>query len=173
MAGSESPEKSGSGASGSPSENQSEPRSDSVVEVDLEATLSSDSKASSSSTADSEEGSEEALGFPAHQLQRLNEGLNRGSWVVHINCLVDCERAAAALIRHPDRRVICLPAESCIHASTPPSVSQGHQTYLASVRECASGATDIQQTVTHASLLTFVAKPLQKQRCCVTLPCSW
>jgi hypothetical protein len=125
MVGSESPEKSGSGASGSPSENQSEPRSDSVIEVDIEATLSSDSKASSSSTADSEEGSEEALGFPAHQLQRLNEGLNRGSWVVHINCLVDCERAAAALIRHPDRRVTCLLAESCINASKLPSVSQG------------------------------------------------
>lgn len=122
MTGSESPEKSGSGASGSPSENQSEPRSDSVVEVDIEATLSSDSKASSSSTADSEEGSDEALGFPAHQLQRLNEGLNRGSWVVHINCLVDCERAAAALIRHPDRRVTCPPAETRIHASNLPSV---------------------------------------------------
>ena len=125
MAGSESPEKSGSGVSVSPSENQSEPRSDSVVEVDIETTLSSNSKASSSSTADSEDGSEGALGFPAHQLQRLNEGLNRGSWVVHINCLVDCVRAAAALIRHPDRRVTGLLAESRIHASNLPSVSQG------------------------------------------------
>lgn len=103
MDGPESPPKSASGASGSPSENASDPHSGSVMEADVDATLSSGSDASSSSTAGSEQGMMETLGFPTHQLQKLNEGLNRGGWVVHINCLVDCEKAAAALIKHPDR----------------------------------------------------------------------
>ncbi len=103
MDGPESPVKSASGVSNSHSDNGSEPRSGNVMEGDIEAIVSSESNGSSSSSTGSEEVIEDTLGFPSHQLQKLNEGLNRGSWVVHIICLVDCERVAAALIKHPDR----------------------------------------------------------------------
>lgn len=66
---------------------------------------SADETSSSTSTAGSEMESDEALGFPVHSLQKLNDGLNRGSWVVQIGALVDCEKAAANLIKHPDRHV--------------------------------------------------------------------
>ena len=105
MNGPESPPRSASVASGSHSDNASDFPSGSLADADVEAEaiLSSESSASSSSTAGSEEELEETLEFPAHQLQKLNEGLNRSNWVVHITCLTDCERAAAALIRHPER----------------------------------------------------------------------
>lgn len=93
-------------AEGSKSDADSEPRLDEYQEP--EPVLSSESAegtSSSSSEASSDTEPEEALGFPAHALQKLNDGLNRGSWVVHIACLIDCERAAASLIKHPDRQV--------------------------------------------------------------------
>ena len=67
-----------------------------------EPVLSSESEASSS-TSDSDEELASAIVFPAQQYHKLNDGLNRSSWVVHINCLIECERVAAALIRSPDR----------------------------------------------------------------------
>ena len=64
-----------------------------------------DTSSSSSSAAGSEVESAAVLGFPLHSLQKLNDGLNRGSWVVQIAALVDCEKAAAHLIKHPERQV--------------------------------------------------------------------
>ena len=92
-------------ASGSPSGHDSDSRGDIVVDADAEgeATLSSETSASTSSSASSEEEIERSLGFPTHQLQKLNEGLSRHVWVVQINCLTECQVAAAALIKHPDR----------------------------------------------------------------------
>ena len=96
---------------GRKSDAESDPRMDDYQ--DPEPVLSSESAkatSSTSSTVSSDMDSEEALGFPIHALQKLNEGLNRGSWVVHISCLIDCERAAANLIKYPDRQVTMLTA---------------------------------------------------------------
>ena len=68
----------------------------------VEPVLSSESEASSSSS-DSDGELAPAITFPAHQFHKLNDGLNRSNWVVHISCLVECERVAAALIKSPDR----------------------------------------------------------------------
>ncbi|KAL3156421.1 hypothetical protein ABBQ38_000732 [Trebouxia sp. C0009 RCD-2024] len=78
--------------------------SDGVVDEDpgVEPVVSSESEASSS-TSESDDGQALTIMFPAHQFHKLNDGLNRSSWVVHINCLIECERVAAALIRCPDR----------------------------------------------------------------------
>lgn len=67
-----------------------------------EPVLSSESEASSSTSESGGEGAS-AIMFPAQQYHKLNDGLNRSSWVVHIHCLIECERVASALIRSPDR----------------------------------------------------------------------
>ena len=77
-----------------------------VEDLEADAAMSSGSSGSSVN-ANSDAESEETLMFPAYQLQKLNDGLNRGSWIVHIDCLVECEKVAAALIKSPDRCVTC------------------------------------------------------------------
>lgn len=67
-----------------------------------EPVLSSESEASSLTSESGGEGAS-AIMFPAQQYHKLNDGLNRSSWVVHIHCLIECERVASALIRSPDR----------------------------------------------------------------------
>lgn len=111
----------------------SEPRLDEYQEP--EPVLSSESAqgiSSSSSTASSDTEPEETLGFPTHSLQKLNDGLNRGNWVVHIACLIDCERAAANLIKHPNRQATPSPgAAACLDMA-----STVQQTALVTYKKC-------------------------------------
>ena len=83
------------------SDEDSDPRAGEYMEP--EAVLSSESAGDSSSTASSEADPEEAAAFPFHAWQKLSNALNKSNWLVDIPCLMECEKAAAHLIRHPDR----------------------------------------------------------------------
>ena len=101
-------------------------------ELEADAAMSSGSSGSSvSPNSDAEQ--EETITFPAYQLQKLNDGLNRGSWIVHIDCLVECQRVAAALIKSPDRCATCqgLTCLQRVSSATQSSVSSNWFSLLA------------------------------------------